>query len=184
MFALTFGNGSPSICDSEEPINLYFLVLTCVLFCLMVVLSFLGFQCFVLDNYSIPAEFAALSYKWFYLEILRSIFSLHYVVYTSRIQIYKLKNINMCRSFARLSPAFCPLLTKEEIYLKKKKDGLGLNIEPPNITTFSQWCLSHCQVQRGAGQIICPLFLQQNFLWIGVVWCKHLCAGEGVTEAA
>lgn len=136
MFALTFGNGSPSICDSEEPINLYFLVLTCVLFCLMVVLSFLGFQCFVLDNYSIPAEFAALSYKWFYLEILRSIFSLHYVVYTSRIQIYKLKNINMCRSFARLSPAFCPLLTKEEIYLKKKKRWLRFKHRAPKYHNF------------------------------------------------
>jgi len=71
MFALTLSDGSLSICDSEKPINLYFLVLACVLFCLMVVLSFFGFQCFALGNYSIPAEFAALSCEWLYLEILQ-----------------------------------------------------------------------------------------------------------------
>lgn len=114
MFALTFGDGSPSICDSEEPINLYFLVLTCMLFCLMVVLSFLGSQCFVLDNYSIPAEFAALSYKWLYLEILRSTVFPCIALFT--LAGYKFKNINTCRSLARLSPAVCPLFTKEEIY--------------------------------------------------------------------
>lgn len=71
-------DGSPSICDSEKPINLYFHVFTCMLFCLMVVLSFFGFQCFVLDNYSIPAESSAPSYEWLYLEILqKSWFSLH-----------------------------------------------------------------------------------------------------------
>lgn len=82
MFALTLRDGSLSICDSEKPINLYFPVLARVLFCLMVVLSFLGFA---LGNYSIPAEFAALSCEWLYLEILQNhCFS---SVYTSKIQI-------------------------------------------------------------------------------------------------
>lgn len=52
----SFWDGSPSICDSEKPINLCFLVFTLVLFCLMVVLSSSGSECFVLDHYSPPAE--------------------------------------------------------------------------------------------------------------------------------
>lgn len=69
----SFWDGSPSICDSEKPINLYFLVFTLVLFCLMVVVSFSGSESFVLDHYSIPAEPGARvmnGFTWKYFTVL------------------------------------------------------------------------------------------------------------------